>query len=78
MIKKGLNELNFIPLGDLSEDEKIEIIQLGFQLKAQGKALNEYYESTDSNSLFQLKGYQIKYKTIRRTKLYQQFKPSNN
>jgi hypothetical protein len=77
--KKGLNGSNFITLGKISEKEKIEIIKLGFQRQAEGKiSLKKYYESKDPNSLFQLKGYSIKYETIRRTKLYQQFKPSNN
>jgi len=69
------NSLNFITLGNLSEDEKIEIIQTGFQLQAQGKiSLKKYYETTYPNSLFQLKGYNIKYESIRRTKLYQNLK----
>ena len=77
--EKAQNRVNFITLGTISEQEKIEIIQRGFQLQAEGKiSLKKYYESTDSNSLFQLKGYQIKYETIRRKKLYQQLKPSNN
>nr|WPV76506.1 hypothetical protein [Naviculales sp.] len=77
--EKGLHGSNFTTLGKIPEQERIEIIQRGFQLQAEGKiSLKKYYESTDSNSLFQLKGYQIKYETIRRTKLYQQFKPSNN
>jgi len=51
-------------------------IQTGFQLQAEGKIpLKNYSESTDSNSLFQSKGYSIKYESIRRTKLYQQLKP---
>jgi hypothetical protein len=77
--EKAQNRLNFITLGRIPEQERIEIIQRGFQLQAEGKiSLKKYYQSTDSNSLFQLKGYQIKYETIRRTKLYQQLKPSNN
>jgi len=69
------NSLNFITLGNLSEDEKIEIIQTGFQLQAQGKiSLKKYYETTYPNSLFQLKGYNIKYESIRRSKLYQNLK----
>ena len=71
--EKGLHEPNFITLKRISEQERIEIIQRGFQLQAEGKiSLKKYYESTDSNSLFQLKGYNIKYESIRRTKLYQQ------
>jgi len=62
-------------LGKIPEQEKIQIIQTGFQFQQQGKiSLKKYYESTDPNSLFQLKGYSIKYESIRRTKLYQQFK----
>jgi hypothetical protein len=59
-------------LGKISEEDKIEIIKLGFQLQNQGKiSLKKYYESTQEYSLFQLKGYSIKYDT----KLYQQLKP---
>jgi len=62
-------------LGKISEEEKIEIIKLGFQLQNEEKiSLKKYSESTDPNSLFQLKGYSIKYESIRRNKLYQQFK----
>ena len=64
---KGLNRANFITsednwrsLGKISEAEKIEIIKLGFQLQAEGKiSLKKYYESTDPNSLFQLKGFRV-------------------
>ena len=59
--------------GNLSEDEKIEIIKLGFQLQTEGKiSLKKYYESTEQYSLFQSKRYSMKYDTIRKTKLYQQ------
>ena len=34
---KAQNSLNFITLSNLSEDQKIEIIQTGFQLQAEGK-----------------------------------------
>ena len=62
-------------MGKILEDEQIEIIKLGFQLQAEGKiSLKKYYESTDPYSLFQSKGYKIKYESIRRTKLYQQLK----
>ena len=73
--EKGLNESNFITLGNLSENEKIEIIKLGFHLNQERKiSLKKYYESTDPNSLFQSKGYSIKSETIRRIKLYQNLK----
>ena len=73
--KKAKNESNFVTLSQMAEEEKIEIIQRGFQLQAQGTiSLKKYYESTQEYSLFQLKGYSIKYESIRRTKLYQTLK----
>jgi hypothetical protein len=73
--KKAKNESNFVTLSQMAEEEKIEIIQRGFQLQAQETiSLKKYYESTQEYSLFQLKGYSIKYKSIRRTKLYQTLK----
>jgi hypothetical protein len=72
---KVQNKKNFTTLGKISEQERVEIIQKGFQLQAEGKiSLKKYYESTDPNSLFQSKGYSIKYESIRRTKLYQKLK----
>jgi len=62
-------------LGKIPEEEKIEIIQTGFQRQAEGKiSLKKYYEGTEIHSLFQSKGYSIKCETIRRTKLYQTLK----
>ena len=73
--EKSLNETNFVTLGNISEQERIEIIKTGFQRQAEGKiSLKKYYESTQEYSVFQFKGYQIKYETIRRTKLYQNLK----
>jgi hypothetical protein len=72
---KAQNHSNFITLGKIAEQERIEIIQKGFQLEAEGKiSLKNYYESTDPNSLFESKGYSIKYESIRRTKLYKNLK----
>ena len=34
---KGLNGSNFITLGKILEEEKIEIIQMGFRLNQEGK-----------------------------------------
>ena len=53
--EKAQNRLNFITLGMISEQEKIEIIQRGFQLQAEGKiSLKKYYEGvSEANSLFQ-------------------------
>jgi hypothetical protein len=66
-------------LSQIPEEEQIEIIQTGFQRQAEGKiSFKKYYESTDPYSLFQSKGYSIKYESIRRTKFYQQLKLSNN
>ena len=40
------NSSNFITLGKISDEEKIEIIKLGFQLQVEGKiSLKKYYES---------------------------------
>lgn len=76
---KAQNQSNFSILSKIPEQEIIEIIQKGFQLNQEGKiSLKKYYESTDPYILFQLKGYSIKYESIRRTKLYQQLNPSNN
>jgi hypothetical protein len=73
--EKSLSEANFITLGTIPEQEKIEIIQTGFQRQSQGIiSLKKYYQSTDPNSLFQLKGYNIKYESIRRTTVYQSLK----
>ncbi len=73
--EKALNEPNFITLGKISEEEKIQIIQRGFQLQAEGKiSLKKYYEGTETDSLFQLKGYRIKYEAIRKNKFYQSLK----
>ena len=85
---KGLNRVNFITFkdnfvgevwqspGNISEDEKIEIIKKGFQLNQEGKiSLKKYYESTQEYSLFQSKGYSVKSESIRKTTLYQKLKP---
>ena len=72
---KAQNQPNFITLGKISEEEKIQIIQRGFQLQAEGKiSLKKYYEGTETDSLFQLKGYRIKYEAIRKNKFYQSLK----
>ena len=74
--EKGLNQPNFITLGNISEQEQIEIIKTEFQLQAESKiSLKKYYESTQKYSLFQSKGYQIKYESIRRRPLFKQLKP---
>jgi len=36
--------------------------------------LKKYYEGKGEDTLFEWKGYQIKYDTIRKTKVYQQLK----
>jgi len=72
---KAQNQPNFITLGKISEEEKIQIIQRGFQLQAEGKiSLKKYYEGTETDSLFQLKSYRIKYEAIRKNKFYQSLK----
>jgi hypothetical protein len=72
---KGQNEHHFITLGKISEQEKVEIIKLGFQRNQEKKiSLKNYYQGKGESTLFQWKGYQIKYDTIRKTKVYQQLK----
>jgi len=73
---KTENESNFVTLSQISKEERVKIIiQKGFQLNQEGKiSLKKYYENTQEFSLFQSKGYSIKYETIRRTKLYQNLK----
>ena len=68
-------EPNFITLATISEEDKLGIIKNGFQLYHEGKiSLKKYYESRQEYSLFQFKGYNIKYEAIRKNKLYQQLK----
>ena len=70
---KGQNDHNFITLGKTSEQEKVDINKLGFQRNQEKKiSLKNYYQGKGEFTLFEWKGYQIKYDTIRRTKLYQQ------
>jgi hypothetical protein len=55
------NGSNFTTLGKISEQEKVKIIEKGFQLQAEEKiSLKKYSESTQEFSFFQLKGYSIK------------------
>jgi len=59
-LEKGLktalrfgNQPNCITLGKISENEKMEIIQKGFQLQAEGKISLKYYESIRKDMSFQ-------------------------
>jgi hypothetical protein len=52
-------------LGKILEEDKIEIIKTGFRLNQQGKIYLKKY--SEANSLFQLKGYRIKYEGIRKS-----------
>ena len=59
----------------ISEEEGLEIIRRGFQLQNEGRiSLKKYYEGTEEYSLFQNRGYRIKYESIRRTSLYKSLK----
>ena len=72
---KAPNEDNFMTLEKICEEDKIEIIKLGFLTSQEGKlSLKKYYEGKGEDTLFEWKGYQIKYDTIRKTKVYQQLK----
>jgi hypothetical protein len=47
------------------------MIEKGFQLPVEGKiSLKKYYESTEESTLFEWKEYNIRYESIRCTKLY--------
>ena len=72
----SVRKTNLTTLGKIPEQEKIQIIKTGFQRNKDKKiSLTNYYESvSEANSLFQLKGYSIKYESIRKTKLYQSLK----
>ena len=73
--RNGKDRNDFTTLSKLSEEEKAEIMQLSFQLQAEGKiSLKQYYESYDKYSLSRLKGYRIKFESIRKNKLYQKLK----
>ncbi len=62
-------------MGKIPEKEQKEIIKTGFDRQAEGKiSLKKYYESIDPYSLYQLKGYKIKYEAIRKNNLYKQLK----
>jgi hypothetical protein len=62
-------------LGKTPKEDRIEIIKTGFERQAEGIiSLKEYYESKDPYSLFQSKGYRIKYESIRKNNLYKQLK----
>jgi hypothetical protein len=70
---KGQNDPNFITLGKISEQAKVEITKLGFQRTQEKKiSLKNYYQGKGKFTLFEWKEYQIKYDTIRKTKVYQQ------
>jgi len=65
----------FENLKNISDEEKKEIIQKGFQLQAKKSlSLKEYYEGDNEESLINFKSYRIKYESIRRTKLYKDLK----
>ena len=73
--KQAQNRANFKTLVKILEQEKIEIIKTGFRLNQEGKiSLKKYDEDTGEYKLFQVKGYHIKYESIRRTKLYTNLK----
>ena len=74
------NEPNFLTLRKIPEQEKIEIIQTGFQLRQEGKilSLRDYYEGKEENSLLQLKGYSLRFNTIQKAELYQELNPKTD
>jgi hypothetical protein len=72
---KPQNQGNFTTLGKLSEEEQVEIIQLGFQRNQEEKlSLKEYFEGIVKDTLFEWKGYRIKYESVRKTQLFQKLR----
>ena len=62
---------NFISLKEIDLKDKIDIIGVGFDLNRANKiSLKNFYETTGEFSLFQIRGYRIKYNSIRRDKDY--------
>ena len=62
MESKSFSDVSKIDFKPLSKSEEYNL------------SLNNYYESKDINSLFQFKGYNIKYESIRRTSIYKSLK----
>lgn len=69
-------ENHFKALNTIPEQEVFEIVKTGFELNQKNNiSLKDYYEGNNvSNSLLDLKGYSIKYETIRRHKIYKNIK----
>jgi len=62
-------------LSQIPEEEQIEIIKTGFRIQTEKKlSLKKYYQSTHPYSLFKLKGYSIRYNSVRKSQLYQSLK----
>lgn len=72
---KSFKQQEFYLLSQLDEETQIAIIQEGFQfLRRRQIKLKEYYEGTSNKySLFNLRGFSIKYDTIRKSDLYKKY-----
>lgn len=69
------NKLKFKPPGQLEPEDKLEIIQRGFELQEKEKiSLKGFYEREGINTLFEWKHFKIKYDSIRKDDLYKQLK----
>ena len=66
----------FVSPKDLNENEKTQIIMTGFQLNTDRLiTLKDYYEGqVNTNSLAKIRGYSIKYESIRRDQVYRKLK----
>jgi hypothetical protein len=61
---------------NLEDEELIEILKIAYDLKEKENiSFKVFFESSESPSLYQLKGYKLKYNNLRRTKAFRDFKP---
>ncbi len=70
--------MNAVTSEQREQDFNFKLTETKWRVKTQSErgkiSLKKYYESTDPNSLFQSKAYNIKYESIRGIKLYQSLK----
>lgn len=71
---KTVSEFKFMPLKNIKENDLKQIVQLGFRIsQLKNISLKDFYETKNMDCLFQLKGYHIKYETIRKHRFYKEF-----
>lgn len=77
IIKNKVNRnSDFMSSTNLEDEELIEILKIAYDLKEKENiSFKVFFESSESPSLYQLKGYKLKYNNLRRTKAFRDFKP---